>query len=96
LSDAVQSRLDCVVRETQGLTAPSAASAPVTATATQLMPEAKTPGAISTLWKDSSLQGLEQLSNELTAIRWAYRVLLDRPRGHRRERVATAATARAG
>ena len=63
----MQSRLDCVVRETQGLTAPSAASAPVTATATQLMPEAKTPGAISTLWKDSSLQGLEQLSNELTA-----------------------------
>jgi hypothetical protein len=65
--------LDRVVREsTQGVSPEASASAPVTATATQLMPEAKTPGTVSTLWKDPTLQGLEQLSNDLTAQDSAY------------------------
>lgn len=65
---AFVSLLERVVRESaQGVSTPAPAAAPATATATPLTSEARTPGAISTLWKDSSLQGLEQLSNELTA-----------------------------
>jgi len=62
--------LDRVVRESvQGVSTPATASGPATASATQLMPEAKasTAGSTSALWKDGSLQGLEQLSNDLTA-----------------------------
>jgi hypothetical protein len=65
--------LDRVIREsTQSAQTAAPAGAPAAATVTQLMPEAKTPGAVSTLWKDSSLQGLEQLSNDLTAQDSAY------------------------
>jgi hypothetical protein len=70
---AFMSLLDRVVREsTQNTAAPATTPATVTASATQLMPEAKTSstsaaGSASSLWKDASLQGLAQLSNELTA-----------------------------
>ena len=58
--------LDRVVRESaKGASTPSGESA-VTATATQLLPQAA-PARASSLWKDASLQGLAQLSNELSA-----------------------------
>jgi hypothetical protein len=59
--------LDRVVRESAKSTSGPASGEPaVTATATQLLPEAA-PATASSLWKDASLQGLAQLSNELTA-----------------------------
>jgi len=66
--------LERVVREsTQNTATPAPSATP--ATATQLMPTA-TAAAASTsagsLWKDVSLQGLEQLSNDLTAEDSAY------------------------
>jgi hypothetical protein len=67
--------LERVVRESgQSVSTPPPAGAPATpaATATQLMPEAKTPGSVSALWKDSTLQGFAQLSNDLTAEDEAY------------------------
>ena len=63
---AFVSLLDRVVRESmQNVAAPAPASTPAVAAATTT--EAKTSGTVSTLWKDASLQGLEQLSNDLTA-----------------------------
>ena len=76
VKQAFVSLLDRVVRESVPSTsAPAttpAGAATASASATQLMPEAKTSstaaaGAVSTLWKDASLQGLAQLSNDLTA-----------------------------
>ena len=70
---AFMSLLDRVVRESaQNTSAPATTPATTPAAATQLMPEAKTSstpaaGSTSTLWKDASLQGLAQLSDELTA-----------------------------
>ena len=71
--------LDRVVRESvtsEANAAPvttPAATAPSTATATQLMPTVKSSAASAgTLWKDASLQGLAQLSNDLTADDPAY------------------------
>jgi hypothetical protein len=64
--------LDRVVRESAKSASTPAASEPVTATATQLMPEAAAPAKASSLWKDASLQGLELLSNDLTAADSAY------------------------
>jgi hypothetical protein len=63
--------LDRVVRETT--TTPAATTSSTPATATQLMPEVKpaSTGA-SSLWKDATLAGLEQLSNDLTAADPAY------------------------
>jgi hypothetical protein len=66
--------LERVVREsTQNTGTPAPSATP--ATATQLMPTA-TAAAASTsagsLWKDASLQGLTQLSNDLTAEDSAY------------------------
>ena len=59
--------LDRVVRESGKSTSTPAPAEPVTtATATQLLPQAA-PASASSLWKDASLQGLTQLSNELTA-----------------------------
>lgn len=69
IKQAFVSLLDRVVREsTPSASATPAATTPVTATATQLLPEVKSSSAgAATLWKDASLQGLEQLSNDLTA-----------------------------
>ena len=64
--------LDRVVRESAKSSSAPATSEPVTATATQLMPEATAPGKASSLWKDASLQSLELLSNELSAADSAY------------------------
>ena len=59
--------LDRVVRESaKGASAPASGEPTVTATATQLLPEGAHTTA-SSLWKDASLQGLAQLSNELSA-----------------------------
>jgi hypothetical protein len=59
--------LDRVVRESaKSASTPASGEPPVTATATQLLPQAA-PAAASSLWKDASLQGLTQLSDELTA-----------------------------
>jgi len=59
--------LDRVVRESaKSASAPAAGEPTVTATATQLLPQAA-PATASSLWKDASLQGLSQLSDELTA-----------------------------
>ena len=59
--------LDRVVRESgKSTSTPAAAEPAATATATQLLPQAASTSA-SSLWKDASLQGLAQLSNELTA-----------------------------
>lgn len=64
--------LERVVRESAKSTStPAPATAPATVTATQLMPEAA-PAKASSLWKDASLQGLEQLSNDLMADDDAY------------------------
>jgi hypothetical protein len=61
--------LDRVVKETA--TTPVATGTPVAAT--QLLPEAKPASSgTSSLWKDASLAGLEQLSNDLTAADSAY------------------------
>lgn len=59
--------LDRVVRESgKSTSTPTAAEPAATATATQLLPQAVSTSA-SSLWKDASLQGLAQLSSELTA-----------------------------
>lgn len=59
--------LDRVVRESgKSAATPAAAEPTATATATQLLPQAMHASA-SSLWKDASLQGLAQLSDELTA-----------------------------
>jgi len=70
IKQAFVSLLDRVVREsaTGDATAAPAAMPTPTATATQLMPTVKSSSANATaLWKDASLQGLAQLSNDLTA-----------------------------
>jgi len=60
--------LERVVRESAKSTSTPAPSAtPATATATQLMPAATTSSSPSSLWKDASLQGLELLSNDVSA-----------------------------
>ena len=64
--------LDRVVRESAKSSSAPATSEPVTATATQLIPEATAPSKASSLWKDASLQSLEPLSNELSAADSAY------------------------
>jgi len=69
--------LERVVRESAKSTStptstPASNPAPATATATQLMPAATASTSPSSLWKDASLQGLEQLSNDLTADASAY------------------------
>jgi hypothetical protein len=65
--------LERVVRESAKSTStPTSTPAPATATATQLMPAATASTSPSSLWKDASLQGLEQLSNDLTAEDSAY------------------------
>lgn len=59
--------LDRVVRESaKSASTPASGEPAVTASATQLLPQA-VPAAASSLWKDASLQGLTQLSDELTA-----------------------------
>jgi len=59
--------LDRVVRESaKSAAAPASGEPAVAATATQLLPHAA-PDTASSLWKDASLQGLAQLSDELTA-----------------------------
>ena len=64
--------LDRVVRESAKSASTPASSEPaVAATATQLLPQAA-PATASSLWKDASLQGLAQLSDELTAEDTAY------------------------
>jgi hypothetical protein len=74
IKQAFVNLLDRVVRESVTSMSTAAASTPTTATATQLMPEAKSASSAgtTTLWKDASLQGLEQLSNDLTADDPAY------------------------
>jgi hypothetical protein len=77
IKQAFVSLLDRVVREsvTSDATAtPATTPAPTsTATATQLMPTVKASSSnAASLWKDASLQGLEQLSNDLTAEDPAY------------------------
>jgi hypothetical protein len=69
--------LDQVVRDsTAGGAATNSSTPPTTANAaaTQLLPTAKPSAAASagSLWKDASLQGLAQLSNDLTADDPAY------------------------
>jgi hypothetical protein len=67
--------LDRVVRESvHSVSTPAAAGTPATpaASVAQRMPDAKAPGSVSALWKDSTLQGLEQLSTGLTAEDTAY------------------------
>jgi hypothetical protein len=62
--------LDRVVKES---TVTPAATGTSTATATQLLPEAKASSTgSSSLWKDANLANLEQLSNDLTAADPAY------------------------
>ena len=77
IKQAFVSLLDRVVREsatTEASTAPvSTPTTASTASATQLMPTVKsTAASAGTLWKDASLQGLAQLSNDLTADDPAY------------------------
>ena len=72
---AFVSLLDRVVRESvQGVSTPAAAAAPATPAATEARTSgtASSAGTVSTLWKDPSLQGLEMLSNDLTAADPAY------------------------
>jgi hypothetical protein len=65
---AFVSLLDRVVREsTPSVATSTPASTPATAATATATTEPKTTGAVSTLWKDPTLQGLEQLSNDLTA-----------------------------
>jgi hypothetical protein len=66
---AFVSLLDRVVRESTQASAPAPAAAGAPAvSATQLMPTATSSAStVTSLWKDGSLQGLAQLSNELTA-----------------------------
>ena len=66
--------LDRVVRESvAGASTPAPVATSSTATATQLLPTANAASiGAGTLWKDASLQGLEQLSNDLTAEDAAY------------------------
>jgi hypothetical protein len=67
IKQAFVALLDRVVRESaKGASAPASGEPTVAATATQLLPQAA-PATASSLWKDASLQGLAQLSNELTA-----------------------------
>jgi hypothetical protein len=69
---AFVSLLDRVVRESvQGVPTPAAAAAPA-ATEAKTSSTASSAGTVSTLWKDASLQGLEMLSNDLTAADPAY------------------------
>ena len=59
--------LDRVVRESaKSASTPASGEPTVAAAATQLLPQAA-PATASSLWKNSSLQGLAQLSDELTA-----------------------------
>jgi hypothetical protein len=68
---AFVSLLERVVRESvQNTSAPATTPAPAAtpaATVTAAASAAPPAGSVSTLWKDASLQGLAQLSNELTA-----------------------------
>ena len=62
IKDAFVDLLARVVRETA-----KSASAPASNTATPAAATAPVAASATTLWKDGSLQGLEQLSNDLTA-----------------------------
>jgi hypothetical protein len=57
------SLLERVVRESTA----AVPTPPATPAAESPAPTPKTSGTVSTLWKDASLQGLEQLANDLTA-----------------------------
>jgi hypothetical protein len=76
IKSAFVNLLDQVVREsTTTETTTNPASTPTTTTsasATQLMPTVKSGSSAGSLWKDANLQGLAQLSNDLTADDPAY------------------------
>jgi hypothetical protein len=69
---AFVSLLDRVVRESAKSTSAPAPAATSAATATTKSSSPSPAGSVSTLWKDASLPGLEQLSNDLTAQDSAY------------------------